>query len=266
MAGPTNRQRRQDAGADREGWTIGKVGASHDGEASTPRGRSSRYAGRTAQCCRARSAARIRRDVTEDIRRFPSSAQLAWVERTIGGGARVTGGRRMLGGITSSVHRLSVRLPTGVSTHVVLKRFTDPGWGDTQAIVENEAAALAAVEAMDVPAPRLLGVSPDGAETDGAPTLLMTRAAGRVWLTPDDIDAWIRQLATLLPTLHAGSADVLTRPASRPRHTHGARVGSASRRVGRRERRRHSGATSGPRPCSHTATISTSTCSGRAAA
>ena len=97
----------------------------------------------------------------------------------------------MVGGITSSVHRLSVRSPTGASTQVVLKRFTDPGWGDTQAIVENEAAALAAVEALDVPAPRLLGASPDGAETDGAPSLLMTRAAGRVWLTPDDIDAWI---------------------------------------------------------------------------
>lgn len=149
--------------------------------------------------------------MTEDIRRFPSSAQLAWVERTIGAGARVTGGRRMLGGITSSVHRLSLRLPTGVSTHVVLKRFTDPGWGDTQAIVQNEAAAIAAVEVMDVPAPRLLGMSYDGAETDGAPSLLMTRAAGRVWLTPHDLDPWIRQLATLLPTLHAGSAAVSTR-------------------------------------------------------
>ena len=36
MAGPAGRQRRQDAGADRERWTVGKVGASHDGEASTP--------------------------------------------------------------------------------------------------------------------------------------------------------------------------------------------------------------------------------------
>src|SRR5205807_889327 len=73
------------------------------------------------------------------------------------------------------------------------------------------AAAIAAVEAMDVPAPRLLGASPDGAETDGAPSLLMSRAAGRVWLTPHDLDSWIRELATLLPTLHAGSADVRTR-------------------------------------------------------
>jgi aminoglycoside phosphotransferase (APT) family kinase protein len=54
-------------------------------------------------------------------------------------------------------------------------------------------------------------MSPDGAETDGAPSLLMTRAPGRVWLTPPDIDSWIRQLATLLPPLHAGAADVWTR-------------------------------------------------------
>jgi aminoglycoside phosphotransferase len=136
----------------------------------------------------------------------------------------------MLGGITSSVHRLSVRTVRG-TTQVVLKRFCDPHvpspdraiaepdqestrlaevWADAEAIVVNEAAALAAVEAMAVPAPRLLGVSPDGADTDGAPSLLMTRASGRVWLTPDDVDAWIRQLATLLPVLHAGSADVWT--------------------------------------------------------
>jgi len=146
----------------------------------------------------------------EDVRRFPSPAQLAWVERTVGTGARVTGGRRMFGGISSSVHRLSLRLPNGGSAHVVLKRFTDPGLRDAHAIVENEAAAIVAVEHMDVPAPRLLGVSPNGAETDGAPSLLMTRAAGRVWLTPPDLDSWIHQLATLLPTLHAGSANVWT--------------------------------------------------------
>jgi aminoglycoside phosphotransferase (APT) family kinase protein len=148
----------------------------------------------------------------DDIRRFPSSAQLAWVERTIGSGARVTGGRRMLGGISSSVHRLSLRLSTGGSTQVVLKRFTDADRGDTAAIVVNEGAAIAAVGALDIPTPRLLGMSPDGAETDGAPSLLMTRATGRVWLTPPDLDAWIRQLANVLPTLHAGSADVWARP------------------------------------------------------
>ena len=114
----------------------------------------------------------------------------------------------MLGGITSSVHRLSLLLPGGTRTQVVLKRYTNPDWGHVQSMVRNEAAALAGVSATAVPAPRLLGASPDGVGTDGISSILMTRASGRVWLAPDDIDAWIRQLAALLPSLHAGAADV----------------------------------------------------------
>jgi aminoglycoside phosphotransferase (APT) family kinase protein len=116
----------------------------------------------------------------------------------------------MPGGITSSVHRLSLRLPGGTATQVVLKRFTNLDWVEAQAIVQNEAAALRAVEATRVPAPRLLGASPEGGDTEGVPSLLMTRAPGRVWLTPRDLDAWIRQLATVLPSLHAGAADIGT--------------------------------------------------------
>lgn len=47
----------------------------------------------------------------------------------------------MPGGITSSVHRLSLRHPGGTSTQVVLKRCTDPDWDDTHAMVQNEARA-----------------------------------------------------------------------------------------------------------------------------
>ena len=160
------------------------------------------------------------------LRRFPTRAQLAWVERTVGSGARVTAGRRMLGGIASSVHRLSVRLPDGTSSQVVLKRFTDPDWGDAQAI-RNEATGLAAAEGSGVPAPRLLGASPDGADTEGVPSLLMTRAPGRVWLTPHDPDVWIRQLATVLPSLHAGAAGATQRP---PRDLDALSVPASARR------------------------------------
>ncbi len=161
------------------------------------------------------------------LRRSPTPGQLAWVERTVGSGARVTGGRRIRGGITSSVHRLSLRLPGGTSTQVVLKRFTDPDWGNVQGIVQNEAAALAAVEATTVPAPRLLGASPDGADTEGVPSLLMTRAPGRVWLTPHDLDPWIRQLATVLPSLHAGATGVWT---GQPRDLEALTVPASARR------------------------------------
>ncbi|HEX3266100.1 MAG TPA: aminoglycoside phosphotransferase family protein [Candidatus Limnocylindrales bacterium] len=114
----------------------------------------------------------------------------------------------MLGGITSSVHRVSVRVSGGSARQVVLKRYTNPGWGDVTRIATNEVAALTAAEAIVVPAPRLLGASTDGADTEGVPTLLMTRAPGHVWLTPDDLEAWIRQLAALLPRIHEGAADV----------------------------------------------------------
>lgn len=133
----------------------------------------------------------------------------------------------MFGGISSSVHRLSLRLPGGISKQVVLKRFTDPGWGNAQAIVENEATALAAIEATGVPAPQLLGASPDGADTEGTPSLLMTRAPGRVWLTPHDLDSWIRQLASLLPSLHAGVADV---EKARPNNLEALTVPASARR------------------------------------
>jgi aminoglycoside phosphotransferase (APT) family kinase protein len=133
----------------------------------------------------------------------------------------------LLGGITSSVHRLSVRLPGGRSTQVVLKRYADPDWGEVRAMVRDEADALAAVETTAVPAPRLLGAEPDGAETDGAPSLLMTRAPGRVWLTPSDLDAWIRQLAALLPLIHARAAGAWTRA---PRDRAATGVPSSARR------------------------------------
>ena len=133
----------------------------------------------------------------------------------------------MRGGITSSVHRLSLRLPGGASTQVVLKRLTDPDWDDVQAIVRNEAAALATVAGSVVPAPRLLGASPDGADTEGVPALLMTRAPGRVWLTPHDLDAWIRQLATLLPAVHATAEGAGT---PEPRDLDALRVPASARR------------------------------------
>ena len=133
----------------------------------------------------------------------------------------------MLGGITSSVHRLTLRTPGGTARQVVLKRYTDPDWGDTPTMVANEAAALTAIETTRFPAPRLLGASADGSQTEGVPSLLMTRAPGRVWLTPSDVEAWVRQLAAALPLLHEGAVGVSTR---RPRDIDALTVPASARR------------------------------------
>ena len=46
---------------------------------------------------------------------------LDWVARAVGKGARVVVGRRLTGGITSSMHRLTVETRTGVRQQVVLR-------------------------------------------------------------------------------------------------------------------------------------------------
>ena len=62
--------------------------------------------------------------------RFPDARTLDWVARAVAPGARVVGGRRLMGGITSSIHQLAVETRSGTRTHVVLRRWT-PSEGDS---------------------------------------------------------------------------------------------------------------------------------------
>ena len=54
--------------------------------------------------------------------RRPSAEALAWVERALGGGARVVACRRMTGGIVAAVHRLTVKSDGGRQV-VVLRQY-----------------------------------------------------------------------------------------------------------------------------------------------
>jgi aminoglycoside phosphotransferase (APT) family kinase protein len=81
---------------------------------------------------------------------------------------------------------------------------------------------LQLLEAADVPAP-LYVASTNGAETGGVPALLMSRLPGRVWLTPTDPRAWLRQIASALTRLHdlqppdeLPAAELLRRPVRTP--------------------------------------------------
>jgi aminoglycoside phosphotransferase (APT) family kinase protein len=134
----------------------------------------------------------------------PARDTLRWVERTAGG--RVVGTRRLIGGISSSVHRVSVETRAGARRHVVLRRWVVTDIERARRLVAAEARALAALHETAVPAPELVATS-DGSETDGVPALLMTRVPGHVFLTPGDPDAWIRQIAAILPHVHAVAID-----------------------------------------------------------
>ena len=135
----------------------------------------------------------------------PPAETLAWVERTIGPGARVVGWRRLTGGITSSVHRLTVER-NGRREPFVLRRWV-PGEHEGYAVgaVASEAAVLTALERSDVPAPRVIGSTTDAAHA--GPAVLMTRVPGHVHLMPRDRERWLQQMARTLVRIHALDID-----------------------------------------------------------
>jgi aminoglycoside phosphotransferase (APT) family kinase protein len=139
----------------------------------------------------------------DPITRFPPAAALAWVATAVGPGARVVSVRRLIGGITSSVHGLTVESRRGQHHHLVLRRWVTTHPGDSPPdLVRREARTLEALSATDLPAPRLVAFDAEGSEAGGAPTLLMTRLPGHVHLSPRDPDSWLRQMASALPRIH----------------------------------------------------------------
>jgi aminoglycoside phosphotransferase (APT) family kinase protein len=136
-------------------------------------------------------------------RRRPSSQTLDWVERVAG--ARVVAWRRMTGGVSSVVHRLTIEhdgrrdvLVLRQYEHRVLARVDS----ETAALVRDEAATLRAVHDAGLPAPELIAADPEGGESGGHPAVLMTRLPGRLDLAPADPEAWLRQIAATAVRIH----------------------------------------------------------------
>lgn len=128
-----------------------------------------------------------------------SPAAERWIEDELGPGARVIRVRPLRGGITSFVH--DVTLARGDSMiHVVIRRYAG-GMEESGRLVTQEAEILEGLANSAIPTPRLLATDPTG-ERAGAPALLMTKLPGRVFLTPVDMRAWLRQLAVQLCAIH----------------------------------------------------------------
>jgi aminoglycoside phosphotransferase (APT) family kinase protein len=107
------------------------------------------------------------------------------------------------GGIVSSVHGLSILDANGLRHRIVVRRYMgvdQKAWGSSA--IRQEAAVLSALERSGLPAPRLLDADPDGLRA-GVPAIVMSRVPGRIHLTPSDPESWLRQMAALLPRIHA---------------------------------------------------------------
>jgi aminoglycoside phosphotransferase (APT) family kinase protein len=124
---------------------------------------------------------------------------LLWVARQVHPRARVTSVAPLPGGITADMDRVSVDSPAGLKD-VVLRRWPGEDWAE--GLVTREACALAAVGGRGVPAPELIAMDEDGAET-GIRCTLTSALAGRPDLSPADMRSWLGQLATTQAAIHA---------------------------------------------------------------
>jgi aminoglycoside phosphotransferase (APT) family kinase protein len=135
----------------------------------------------------------------------PPATLLPWVEQTLGGSARVVGGKRLTGGLTSIVHRLMVER-NGRREQYVLRWWPNrehEAWIARTVLLET--AVLMKLEGTNIPAPRVIGSITDAAL--GGPAVLMTRLAGHMCLMPRDRERWLQQMAQMLARIHALALD-----------------------------------------------------------
>ncbi|MGI8867333.1 MAG: phosphotransferase family protein [Mycobacteriales bacterium] len=131
--------------------------------------------------------------------RPPAGRTLEWAGATLGG-ARIVRSRRLTGGLSAHIDRLTVE-SRGERYDVVLRRWPPGEWGP--GLVKRESAALTALAAARPPlsVPRLLAADATGEHT-GASSLLMTAVAGRTELQAVDLDGYVAQLAVTLARVH----------------------------------------------------------------
>lgn len=118
----------------------------------------------------------------------------AWLEKQIG---NVTHAEKLLGSTSSTLYRISTE-----NERYVLRLFDNEEWvTDEPDLCEHEAAALNAASGARIKTPKLIAYEPD-ASVVGVGLLLMEHLVGEVWLHPDDMDDWLRQVAETLAAIH----------------------------------------------------------------
>lgn len=132
--------------------------------------------------------------------RRPSVETLAWVAASMGRGSRIVGYRRLTGGVSSAVNRLTVERH-GLRTFVVLRQY--PGGLSLHGALEKEIANLGVVAGSGLPVPGILATDVAGASTGGAPSLLMTQVPGHIDLSPMDPRSWMTRIAEITVLLHS---------------------------------------------------------------
>ena len=134
----------------------------------------------------------------------PTKEARAWAAGLFGAGARVQRVRRLTGGITSTMHSLTIDAASGQRHDVVLRRWTDDDHIEGADRVLRESHILGQLAGTDLPSPEVLAIDPTGTAC-GDSALLMSRLSGRVELTPKDPALWLDELAAMLVRIHGAN-------------------------------------------------------------
>lgn len=131
-----------------------------------------------------------------------SDQAAAWVVDAVRPGAELVSAKPLRGGISSRVHRVTLRVD-GKEKEYVLRQIDDEAWLRIQPdVAAQEAANLRRASAASaVPTPALVAFDGDGSRC-GNPAVLMTRLEGEVVLEPYDRSRWLDGLAGALAAVH----------------------------------------------------------------
>jgi aminoglycoside phosphotransferase len=141
---------------------------------------------------------------------LPPGEALAWAVREAAPGGKIVRLRRLRRGSSAALHALDIQTPSGVVLRLVLRRFVRERWlAEEPDLAEREARVLRLLEDAALSTPRLVALDEDGSEC-GVPAVLMMRLPGALDISPRDFGAWLRQLAEVLPLIHAVSSRDLT--------------------------------------------------------
>lgn len=132
--------------------------------------------------------------------RRPSRAALSWVTASLGRGSRIVDYRRLTGGVSSAMSRLSIERG-GVRTAVVLRQY--PAGLGLDATMTKEIDNLGVVAGSGLPVPTVLAADAAGTSTEGEPSLLMTQLPGHLELDPPEPRSWLAEIAELAAQLHS---------------------------------------------------------------
>jgi aminoglycoside phosphotransferase (APT) family kinase protein len=138
---------------------------------------------------------------------------LAWVEASLGPGARVLAVREMAPSSTTK-HEIRASVGGGSDLHLVVRRYTNAERLATDRSYDpaNEVRALLLLDATDVPAPHLFASDLVPSRCD-VPTLLESFVAGEAGPELGDLDRYLASAAEVLVAVHDASA---TRPKGLP--------------------------------------------------